>query len=141
MGLFDKFRKNIVDKYDEKCSVLVEQGKYDEAIALWQQAIESLPEPQNAQKEAALFQETMADAYFLKGEYDKAYEYLSASKQNFSGEGCKEPFALMRFGQAAFELGREDEARDYLLRAYEQEPFWFVEEDPKYLDIIKELIE
>ena len=48
---------------------------------------------------------------------------------------------MMRLGQSALEIGKIEEAREYLLRTYmlEGEDF-FLDEDKKYLDCISDLI-
>ncbi len=47
----------------------------------------------------------------------------------------------MRLGQSAFEIGKMEEAREYLLRAYMLEgDDIFSDEDEKYLDCIRDLI-
>ena len=77
----------------------------------------------------------------LKGKYDKAYEWIFEAKSNLSGDGYSNPFVMMRLGQSALEIGKTEEAREYLLRAYmfEGEDI-FSEEDEKYLNCIRDLI-
>ena len=141
MGLFDKFKKKTIDDYAEEGNSLFDQGKMDEAIDIWVQGLKTLPEPLNAQSEAVWFQTSIGDAYFLQEKYDKAYEWIFEAKSNLYGDGYSNPFVMMRLGQSALEIGKTEEAREYLLRAYmfEGEDI-FSEEDEKYLNCIRDLI-
>ena len=140
MGLFDKLKKKTVDDYAKEGDALCDQGKLSEAIEIWKQGLASLPEPINAQSEAVWFQVSIGDTYFMQGQYERAYGYLLEAKSNLSGEGATNPFVMMRLGQSAYELGKDD-SREYLLRAYMLEGEGiFEEENEKYLESIKDLI-
>ena len=129
--------KKTIDEYAEEGNALFDQGKMNEAIEVWEQGLQSLLQPLNAQSEAVWFQTSIADACFMQGKYEKAYEYLFDAKSNLSGEGYSNPFVMLRLGQCAYELNRPDEAKEYLLRAYMSEgEEIFSEEDPKYLKFI-----
>jgi tetratricopeptide (TPR) repeat protein len=141
MGLFDKFKKKTIDDYAEEGNSLCDQGKLDEAIEIWAQGLKILPEPLNSQSEAVWFQTSIGDTYFMQNKFDKSYEWLFEAKSNLSGAGYSNPFVMMRLGQSALEIGKIEEAREYLLRAYmlEGEDI-FSDEDKKYLDSIRDLI-
>lgn len=141
MGFFDSLKKKkSIDEIAEEGNSLCDQERYEEAIAVYKQGLQSLSEPLNTQSEAAWFQVSIGDSYFMMGQYDKAYEYLFEALSNLSGEYAANPFLLMRLGQSAYELNKDD-SREYLLRAYmlEGEDI-FEHEDKKYLDSIGDLI-
>ena len=141
MGLFDKFKKKTIDDYAEEGNSLCEQGKMDEAIEVWAQGLKILPEPLNSQSEAVWFQTSIGDTYFMQNKFDKSYAWLFEAKSNLSGDGYSNPYVMMRLGQSAMEIGKIEEAREYLLRAYmlEGEDI-FSDEDEKYIDCIRDLI-
>lgn len=140
MGLSLFAKKKSIDEYAEEGNTLFDEEKYTQAIKVWLEGLKSLNKPLNAQSEAVWFQTSIADAWFMQGEYGKAYSYLLDAKSNLSGEGYNNPFVLMRFGQCSYELGKED-AVEYLMRAYmlAGEEI-FENDDEKYFDLIKELI-
>ncbi|MBR1764814.1 MAG: hypothetical protein IJ746_05420 [Ruminococcus sp.] len=139
MGLFKK--KKSIDDLAEEGNVFFDEGRYDRAIEIWQSALDSLPKPLNTQSEAVWFLTSIADARFLQGEFEKAFPLLWEAKSNLSGEGYANPFVMMRLGQCSYELGRED-AGEYLLRAYmlAGEEI-FENDDPKYLEAIRDMID
>lgn len=138
MGLFTK--KKDSDYYAEAGNRLFDEGKYNQAILKWLEGLDSLNKPINAQSEAVWFHASIADAYFLLGEYEKAYSYLLEAKSNISGEGYSNPFVMLRLGQCSHELGKKDEV-EYLMRAYMLAgDDIFENEDKKYFELIKHLI-
>lgn len=138
MGLLTK--KKSTDDYAEEGNKLFDEGKYVQAIRIWLEGLDSLNKPLNMQSEAVWFQTSVADAWFMLGEYEKAYSYLCDAKSNISGEGYTNPFVMLRLGQCSHELGKED-AAEYLMRAYmlAGEEI-FESDDEKYFDLIKNLI-
>ena len=116
-----------------------DRTEYAQAVSVWQKGLGMLAKPLNAQSEAVWFQTSIADAYFMLGDYRSAYSYLTDARTNLSGEGYN-PFVMLRLGQCSLELGMDD-ARQYLMRAYMSEgEEIFDGEDGKYLDAIKDLI-
>ncbi|WP_024857185.1 hypothetical protein [Ruminococcus albus] len=138
MGLFTK--KKTTDDYAEEGNALFDEGKYSEAIQVWLKGLDFLDRPLNAQSEAVWFQTSVADAWFMVGEYEKAYSYLCDARSNISGEGYTNPFVMLRLGQCSHELGKDD-ATEYLMRAYmlAGEDI-FKSDDEKYFDLIKDMI-
>ena len=138
MGLFKK--KKSIDDYAEDGNKLFDEEKYLQAISIWLEGLNSLNKPLNMQSEAVWFQTSIADAYFMLREYEKAYPYLWDAKSNISGEGYTNPFVMLRLGQCSYELGKDD-AVEYLMRAYmlAGEDI-FESDDEKYFEQIKNLI-
>ena len=138
MGMFTKMKST--DDYAAEGNKLFDEGKYVQAIQIWLEGLDSLNKPLNMQSEAVWFQTSIADAWFMLGEYEKAYSYLWDAKSNISGEGYTNPFVMLRLGQCSHELGKDD-AVEYLMRAYmlAGEDI-FESDDEKYFDLIKNLI-
>ena len=100
MGMFTK--KKSTDDYAEEGNKLFDEGKYVQAIHIWLEGLDSLNKPLNMQSEAVWFQTSIADAWFMLGEYEKAYSYLWDAKSNISGEGYTNPFVMLRLGQCSY---------------------------------------
>jgi tetratricopeptide (TPR) repeat protein len=128
------------DDYAEEGNVLFDEGKFSEAAAVWSEGLMFLPEPQNAQSEAVWFETSIADAYFMLGDFQNASAHILNARTNISGEGYTNPFVMLRSGQCALETGSPD-AAEYLLRAYmlAGEEI-FESEDPKYFAVIKDMV-
>lgn len=138
MALFKK--KKDIDKLAEKGNALFDNGRYNEAIAVWREGLDTLDKPLNLQSEAVWFLTSIADAYFSQGNFENAYAYLFEAISNVSGEGYTNPFVMLRLGQCAYELNKEN-AKEYLLRAYmlAGEEI-FESDDEKYFEFIKDMI-
>ena len=138
MGLFTNNKST--DDYAKEGNKLFDAGEYLQAVSIWLEGLNSLNKPLNMQSEAVWFQTSIADAYFMLGEYEKAYPYLWDAKSNIAGEGYTNPFVMLRLGQCSFELGKDD-AAEYLIRAYMLAgDDIFESEDEKYFDQIKNLV-
>ncbi len=94
MGLFKKGKST--DDYAEEGNKLFDEGKYDQAIKIWLEGLNSLEKPLNGQSESVWFQTSIADALFMQEEYEKAYSYLLDAKSNISGDGYTNPFVMLR---------------------------------------------
>ena len=130
---------NTIDDIAEQGNMYFDRTEYAQAVSVWQKGLDMLAKPLNAQSEAVWFQTSIADAYFMLGDYRSAYSYLTDARTNLSGGGYN-PFVMLRLGQCCLELGMDD-ARQYLMRAYMSEgEEIFDGEDGKYLDAIKDLI-
>lgn len=103
---------NLLDEGDE----LVERGKYKEAIAYYEEAMNRLPEPK---EDRALF-DTIAicigDSYYEMGEYIVADRFYSMSLTR--GSGIENPYVWYVKGRNLIKLGNKEEAIDALMRAY-----------------------
>lgn len=138
MGLFKK--KININAIAEEGDVWFEKEDYLKAIEIWQKGLDSLKKPINLQSEAVWFYTSIADAHFMLGNYEKAYECLINAKSNVSGDGLFNPFILMRLGQCCYELNDEN-AKEYLLRAYMLAgKEIFESDDEKYFKYIEDII-
>lgn len=103
---------NLLDEGDE----LVERGKYKEAIAYYEEAMNRLPEP----KEDWTLFDTIAicigDSYYEMGEYIVADRFYTMSLTR--GSGIENPYVWYVKGRNLIKLGNKEEAIDALMRAY-----------------------
>lgn len=103
---------NLLDEGDE----LVERGKYKEAIAYYEEAMNRLPEP----KEDWTLFDTIAicigDSYYEMGEYIVADRFYTTSLTR--GSGIENPYVWYVKGRNLIKLGNKEEAIDALMRAY-----------------------
>ena len=103
---------NLLDEGDE----LVERGKYKEAIAYYEEAMNRLPEP----KEDWTLFDTIAicigDSYYEMGEYIVADRFYTMSLTR--GSGIENPYVWYVKGRNLIKLGNKEEGVDALMRAY-----------------------
>lgn len=103
---------NLLDEGDE----LVERGKYKEAIAYYEEAMNRLPEP----KEDWTLFDTIAicigDSYYEMGEYIVADRFYTMSLTR--GSGIENPYVWYVKGSNLIKLGNKEEGVDALMRAY-----------------------
>ena len=103
---------NLLDEGNE----LVERGKYKEAIAYYEEAMNRLPEP----KEDWTLFDTIAicigDSYYEMGEYIVADRFYSMSLTR--GSGIENPYVWYVKGRNLIKLGNKEEGVDALMRAY-----------------------
>ncbi len=94
MGLFTKRKKVIKPKIEDKLDELAKrgnqfekEGRYKEAIQVWEEGLNLIPKPQNFYSETVWFLVSIGDIYFQKKSYQKAYEYFNEALGNLSGKG------------------------------------------------------
>ena len=118
---------------------LLKNKQYIEAIAAFVEALRLLPPPINHWEAATWLYSAIGDAYFDKGDHERALRALQNAMKSPGGIG--NPFLHLRLGQVYYELGAEAKARDELMRAYMGDGARiFQGEDPKYFATIKDLI-
>ena len=119
---------------------LADAGRLDDAIREYVKALELLPEPVEAWSAATWLLTAIGDASFQKGDFEKARRALSDAMH--CPEALGNPFIHLRLGQAQFELGNKERAKDELARAYMgggEEVF--EDEDSKYLRWVLQFLE
>ncbi|MGN6645913.1 MAG: tetratricopeptide repeat protein [Cytophaga sp.] len=132
----------ILDRIDaicEEADLLFEEGKSEEAIAKYQEALTLLPEPIEEYEPSAWLISSIGDVYFFDEEYEKAVAQFEHAMSCIDSED--NPYLLLRAGQCYFELNQMQEAEDVLHEAYliEGEEI-FEEEEPKYWEFLKSKI-
>lgn len=161
MGLFARKKKEEVvldeiapeikarlEELAEKGNQLEKEEKYEEAIQVWEEGLNLIPEPQQFYSETIWFLAAIGDVYFNKQLYSKAHGYFDKARGNLSGEGYGNPFIMLRLGECCLETGDEKDATEYLLRAYMMEGKEIFEPDEdgnddgkKYFDFLKAHVE
>jgi tetratricopeptide (TPR) repeat protein len=130
---------NLDDSLHEEISKLCEQGDklamsddYKGALRLYHRSWNLLPEPKEDWEAATWILSAIGDAHYFTGDF--ANTMAAMSNALACPDGLGNPFIHLRLGEAAFELGDLDRARDELTRAYMGAgKEIFSEEDPKYL--------
>lgn len=131
------------NKICELCELgdeLAEQQNWAEAIANYNLAFELIPEPADSYSAATWIYTAIGDAYFLSGDYENARnEFKNAL---LSASGIENSFIQMRYGQSLLETGDIERAENFLAQVYlaEGEEI-FTEEDPKYMNFLKTIID
>jgi tetratricopeptide (TPR) repeat protein len=118
----------------------VEAGRYEDAVALYREALALVPHPVHAWAVSTWIHGAIAEAWWLAGEYALARDAIDRA---FSCEGALgNAFLHMRLGQVEFALGNRSRALDELIRAFTRAgEEVFAGEDPKYLALVKESLE
>lgn len=119
---------------------LVDEEKYLEAIKYFEKAFELLPNPKTDWDAGSWIWAAIGDCYFSLKEYENAV--ISFRHGEIYPDNSESGFMQLRIGQCYFELEVLEKAKEYLLRAYLLgDVEIFDEEDEKYKDFIKKLIE
>jgi len=119
---------------------LVEQSRFREAIAAYNEAWVLVPEPKHEWEASTWLLAAIGDACF-SGEYYKSGSEAFAFALHCPG-GLGNPFLHLRLGQCEFERMQFDLAAEHLTRAYALEGTEvFDGEDPKYLEFLKTRIQ
>ena len=125
-----------VDRLCARGDAHADQFRFPEALALYWEAWDLLPEPKIDCGAATWILAAVGDANFLGRDYEAGRDNLSTVMHCPGGIGI--PFLHMRLGQCQYELGDHDKAIDELTRAYmDGGEDLFDHEDPKYLDFVE----
>ncbi|MDE5945165.1 MAG: tetratricopeptide repeat protein [Rikenella sp.] len=138
MELSEQIYKQI-EKLSEEGDRAMDTENYEKAIDLFQQALALLPEPKEEFEAYSWLRVSIGDAYFMLEDYVK-------SEENFrmgyvAGELFDNPFVLLRLGQNYVELEQEEQAVEYLLKAYMSDGEDIFEEEEEYLEWLSERVE
>jgi tetratricopeptide (TPR) repeat protein len=128
-----------VKTLSEQADALVENDELETAIATYEQALGLIPEPKTNWEASTWLYASIGDTYFFLEDFEKAasnmYNALNCP------DGHTNAFIYLRLGESQLELGERKKARENLLRAYMLEGAEiFEEEDPKYKQVIQDLI-
>ena len=157
MGLFSKKKKDAappdeitleikskLDELAEKGNHFEDKEQYEEAVQVWKEGLDLIPEPQQLYSETVWFLVAIGDVHFKREMYPQAHECFDKARGNLSGEGYGNPFVMLRLGECCLEIGDEKNAAEYLLRAYMMEGKEIFEPDEngeddgqKYFDFLR----
>jgi tetratricopeptide (TPR) repeat protein len=131
-----------IEDLSEKGNEYFEEENYQEAINIWEKALTKIPNPQNYYSESQWLETTIGDAFFHLGKHSKALEHFQNAKNNIEENAYENPFIMLRLGQTFLEKNNNEEAKEFLLRAYMFEGTEiFSEEDQKYFKFLNENID
>src|SRR5438477_11803262 len=82
---------------------LAEADRFDEAVRKYEDALALVPKPVDHWSAATWIYAAIGDAWFLKGEYERARHAMNRAL--ICPDGIGNPFIHLRLGQAQFELG------------------------------------
>lgn len=123
-----------VERLSMRADLLMEQGRFAEAIQLYQDGLELIPEPKSTYEVTLWFLVAIGDAYWHLQEWEHALPYFEQSKEVLGGQ--ENPFVWLRLGQLYYELGDLVSAQQALQTGLEMEgEALFEEEAPRYLQL------
>jgi len=122
----------------EQGNDLMEQGRYTEALEIFESALNKLPCPIEKWEAFVWLKAAIGDAQFLMCNYKQATEEFFDAMNG--PDGYSNPFVLLRLGECLYEQNSV-KAIDYLCKAYflEGEEI-FKDEDNKYLQAVKSFL-
>ena len=125
-----------ISDLSERGNDFLDADQYDEAITVWRSALALLPEPRQKWEAAVWLNASIGDAQQQKGETEEAL--ASFRQAAASADGYANGFVQLGIGTCLYDLDRQEESTDPLLRAYMAEgEDIFEESDPKYLDHLR----
>jgi tetratricopeptide (TPR) repeat protein len=131
-----------VSRFFDEGDEFLNDGRHDEAIALYQAAWDLLPEPRTDHPDAMLVLAVIGDVHFFRGEFAAGRDAFMTCMKCPEGEPTANPFLRLRLGQCMYELGETVEAANWLAGAYLLEGKELCsQDDPKYLEFIKSRLE
>ena len=128
-----------ITEYCNKGDMLLEEGKKNLAYAQYQKALDLIPNPKVYYEAATWIYVALGDIYISFQDYEKARDcfYNAMNCPN----GTTNPYVLLRLGETLVETHDEENAREYLLRAYMiVGDDIFLEEEEKYYSLVKDII-
>lgn len=129
---------NLIESLSEKGNEAIENERYDEAIAFFQQAYNLLPAPKEEWEAYTWILASIGDAYFSKQEYQSS---LNCFRKCYNNGDVNNPFILLRIGENSFELNNREMAKEFLLRAYMLEGKKIFKHESKYLQWLSDNVE
>ncbi len=134
--------EQIYDQIQSLCTQgdsLADDGCYEQALALYQQALEKIPQPLYDYEASVWIYAAIGDALFFMEQFEQALEAFMQARKCYGG--LESAFVLLRIGECYYELEQYDLSREALIGTYmlEGEEI-FESEDEKYLMAIADLI-
>ena len=117
----------------------LDEGNTKEAYRKYKEALDIIPNPKTSYETATWIFVSIGDLFFKNKQYDMARDYFFEAKN--CPNGVSNPYVLFRLGQTLVETKDNNQAKEFLLRAYMlvgEDIFW--DEDEKYYNVIKDLI-
>lgn len=100
----------------EQGNIAIDEGRFNEAIALWEQALTLLPKPVNQWQAAFWLYASMAEGYYQLDQFDESITHLVLAQA--CPESKENPYTYYLLGKCYWRLSHE-QAAEYLLKAYD----------------------
>ena len=134
----EELSNNLIKKINKLCDKgenLLDEGNFEDAIFVFQQALAALPEPYIEWEISTMIVSAIGDAYFYQQDFAKALEQFQ--EVCLTPDGLNNPFVHLRLGQCYWETNDFEKAKTDLQRAYNLEgKDIFEDEDEKYLQFL-----
>ncbi len=138
MELNNKIYKKVIS-LSERGEACVDREEYDDAIRLFLNALEYIPEPKYEWEASTWLYTALGDVSYFDGNYDNAINYLNEAMKCPNGIG--NAFILLRLGESYYEINDFEKAKDYFIQAYMCDGSEiFEDEDDKYKELIANLL-
>lgn len=138
-GELDDALASRITELCERGDAGVEEGRYDEALAFYDEALSLVPRPVLAWRVTAWIQTAIGETCYFKKDFERARVALMEALRVRGVEG--NAFLHLRLGQVELELGDRTRALDELRRAFTRAGREIFEgEDPKYLVLAYEAL-
>ncbi len=123
-----------MEALSEQGEEALDQGRFEEALDLYNQVLAILPEPREKWEAYVWLKAAMGDACFFMDRFDDGLDHFYEA-YTASGPQNMNPFIVYRLGQIYRRLGDEENALEFLMRAYmlEGADIFEDEEDLVYL--------
>lgn len=105
-----------VERLAESGNGSYEDDQLEEALIVWNRALEVIPDPKFKYDEALWLYTSIADVEFELAQYENAFQSFQAAYK--SPGGVENPFICLRLGQLYLKMGDQRRSIEYLLRAY-----------------------
>lgn len=140
MSELDEALYEQVTELSQEGNIAFDDGDLDGADAKFDAAWALLPEPKTQWEAALWLLAAKADVSFARGNYPEAVATLMRAAM--CPDGLENPFIHLRLGQSYLELGDKARAGNELTMAYMAAGAdIFEDEDPKYLDYLKSILQ
>jgi len=129
-----------ITEMSEFGNLMVETYNFEPAIRQFIKTLELVPDPKQNWEVTTWLYVSIGDCHYEMQEFKKAKNYLFDALNCPNSHG--NPFIYLRLGQCLLELSDQNQAADFLCRAYMLEgKDIFNDEAPKYFEFLKTKIE
>ncbi len=122
-----------IEWYCEQGNDLFEQDEHLQAIAIWQKALDEIPDLEESWEHVVWLKVSIADAYYMEDEYQLSLDAL-LDALNYP-EAIDNAFIHFRAGQCYYQLEAFEKSQNALLKSYmlaDKEIFDDHEEEGKF---------
>jgi tetratricopeptide (TPR) repeat protein len=125
----------VVVELSELGNNAMDEEDYDQAISEWRTALALLPQPKSKWQAAMWLHASIGDA--LRAQSETAAALVEFQAAYGASDGQTNPFVLFSLGACHLDLGHDEEATEFLNKAYELEGEEIFEEEPEYLELLR----